>query len=389
MSSPTDVMTTQVSANTKTGYSGYVAAGLACYTATGTLIWGRDLPSLLGSTSSRTVDPGLFSPFVLNATGDVMVAYSWSDPPPGGPARQTSQMYLGRINSNNANLIWYANYSTTATRVSTIVPRSARNDYVTFAGQFEAYGDVWQVVENTTTSTATASMLGVDSWKGALPDVDGSTVWLYGFGISGTSALNPWSTQTWDITSNPNRTADAFIIGVKDNGQSIGPWMSEGDWGPQYQVGRGVSGDLTVAAESRGYTTFNGGQDFITDAAGGSALIRVDHTNGQIKWRTPIVGLPTSIIAAPGNRIVVMSQQVDASTQSTNATLPYVLDIYSEADGTLLSSISAGTMAQYVAAGQTDLFVLGTVSAAADFDPGSGTDSQGSTAGVYISRFSF
>jgi hypothetical protein len=84
-----------------------------------------------------------------------------------------------------------------------------------------------------------------------------------------------------------------------------------------------------------------------------------------------------------------MSQKIDTSTQSPTPDAPYQIDVYAESDGTLLSSMSAGMMAQYVATGQTDLFILGTVNAATDFDPGQATDSHGSTPGVYISRFSF
>ena len=395
MSGPSDTTITQVSANTQTGYTGYYASGLVRYTAGGTLVWGRDLLGVLGSTSSRSVYAPWVSPFVLNSTGDVMLAYDWEDPPPTGPVQQTSQMYLGRINSNNANLIWAAVYSTSATQVTTVVPRSAKNDYVTFGpapDEFHGFnGDVWQVVENTTSGSAAATRLGIDYSNGALPDVNGSTIWLYGFGYAGTFALNPWSAQTWNITGNPSQIGgtDAFIIGVKDDGTSIGPWMSEGDWGPQYRVAMDSAGDLLVAASSGGYTTFNGGQDFITSSSGGVALVKINHTNGQIVWRTDISALPVQIIAAPGNRVVTMTQQLDSTTLAAIPTSPYQLNVYSNTDGTLLSSVSAGMMAQYMAAGTTDLFVLGNVSAASDFDPGTGTDSQGTTAGVYISRFSF
>ena len=385
MSAPTDTSITQVSTSTPSGGSGYTAIGLARYTANGTLAWGRDLLGVLGATSQRGVDSTTVSPFVLNSTGDVMVAYYWQDPPPTGPARQTSQMYLGRVNSDNANLMWAAVYSASALDVTTIVPRSAKSDYVTFG----VNGEVWQVVENTSSESATATRLGVDNFSGALPDVNGATTWLYGFGYAGTFALNPWSTQTWNITSNPNGGADAFIIGVKDDGTSVGPWMSEGDWGPQYRVAMDTAGDLLVAASSSGYTTFNGGQDFITKSTGGNVLVKIDHTNGQIIWRTELTTFPTMLTAVAGNRVVTMQQQLDSSTLAPIATAPYQLDIYSTTDGTHLSSLSAGMMAQTIAAGTKDLFVLGTVSAASDFDPGTGVDSQGSAAGVYISRYSF
>lgn len=387
--SGSELISTQVSAGTPSGSSGYTASGLARYTASGTLVWGRDLGSVLG-TSSQPISPGSVTPLALTSTGDVAVAYNKSDPPPTGPVIRTSQWRLARINTNNANVVWEATYSTSSD-ARIVVPRSAKNDYVSFGVAPDNYhgvsGSVWQTVDNS--SSGTATYLKSNYAVGAAPAPDGATVWLWGFGYGGTYAINPWSTQMFNITTNPSQVGgyDAFIIGVQDNGISIGPWMSEGDWGPRYSVAVDAAGDLIVGAECSGYTAFNGGQDFLPSA--GQVLVKVDHATGKIVWRTPITALPTVILAVPGNRIVTMVQQLDSMTQMPAPTAPYQLRVYSGADGSLLSSFETGMMAQALAVGTTELFVLGTVSAATDFNPGTAVDTQGSAAGVYISRYAF
>lgn len=379
LSAPSEYLT-QVSSNS-------TAVALARFTATGNLVWGRDLESALGSTTDQPINAGLITPFVLAANGDPVLAYYRYDPPPTGPALRTGRYWMARINGNNANPTWATSYAV-GHDPRTIVARSAKNDFISFGPPPDgAGGSIWRIVDNGTSATAT--LVGTNYASGALPGSDGETVWLWGCGYAGTFAINPWSTQTFNITANPSQAAgtDAFILGAQDTGQSIGPWMSEGDWGPLYVVGMDASGDLIVAARSSGYTTFNGGQDFIPQA--GQVLVKINHITGQIVWRTSLAVAPAQIIAVPGNRIATLTQQLDPITQMPIPNATYIISIYSTADGSLLSTILAGMMGQMVAAGTTDLFVLGVVSSAADFDPGAATDSRGSTPGVFISRYSF
>ncbi len=381
-SSPTDTYTTSVSAGTPSASSGYYAVGLARYTATGTLVWGRNLANVV-SMSPGAMDPVGVTPMVLSSTGDIVLGY-WSS---AGPFQ------LSRINANNASVTWSATYSSSDS-ARTVVPRFANNDYITFGpspNSFTSpYGAVCNVKDQAV--SATESHISTVYSVGAAQGGDGATVWMWGGGAwcyGGVFALNPWSAQTWPITGNPGQGQcdDAYIVGAQDSGATIGPWMSEGDWGPMYRVAVDAVGDLLIAASSGGYTTFNGGQDFLPSA--GQVLVKVDHTTGNIVWRTPLTGLPTMITAAPGNRIVAMTQQVDANSGAPIPTAPFQLSIYAGSNGTLLSSFSTGMMAQTVATGTTDMFVIGVASSAADFNPGNATDSQGNPAGVFVSRYSF
>jgi outer membrane protein assembly factor BamB len=126
---------------------------------------------------------------------------------------------------------------------------------------------------------------------------------------------------------------------------------------------------------------FNGGQSLLAQT--GNVLFRLATSTGQILWRTPLAQAPTSLIAAPGGRIAVLHNGATSDPSS--------VQVFDGTSGALLSTLPLppSVSQQVLAAGQTDLFVIGDYSSAFDFNPGSGTDKPSSTRGVYISRYSF
>jgi hypothetical protein len=147
-----------------------------------------------------------------------------------------------------------------------------------------------------------------------------------------------------------------------------------------------ANGDLIIVVASFGYTTFNGGQDLAAGA--GNTLIKVDHVDGTILWKTTIPSSVSRLALAPGNRIVT----IDNPGYVTVPT-PLRVATYSGASGKLLSSFTTGSydygFAPQIAVGTSDMFLVGVVSEVSDHNPGSAVDSQGATAGVSISRYSF
>jgi hypothetical protein len=179
-----------------------------------------------------------------------------------------------------------------------------------------------------------------------------------------------------------------MLIGAQDSGDSIGPWLTEGDWGVTVtNVVIDSAGDLVFAATSGGYATFAGGQDFLSSA--GSVLVKVNHTNGNVMWRTQLAKVPAAVSIAPGNRIAVLFVQESESG-------PFEIGIHRNGDGKPVTSFVGGRTSslfsgrrRLLASGTSDLYVIGFVDGGADFNPGSAVDTQGETPGVFISRYTF
>jgi len=195
--------------------------------------------------------------------------------------------------------------------------------------------------------------------------------------------LNPLTSDQWAFTSNPFQYGgeDAFILGVRGTSTSVGAWMTEGDYGPQLGLAALPGGDLAVTAQGNGYMNFNGGQSLLAQT--GNVLFRLATSTGQILWRTPLAQTPASVIAAPGGRIAVLYRGA--------ASDPSSVLVFDGTSGALVSTLPLppSVSQQVLAAGETDLFVIGDYSAAYDFDPGTGTDKPSSGRGVYITRYSF
>lgn len=362
-------------------------AGYARYTAAGVLVWGRSSKQLLNND-----DLSYESPVALTGTGDLAVAYQ-RYVPATGPVSGTYHYLLGRIGGNNGTLVWEADYykysSSGAIMMSGIVPRSAKSDFIAYvqAQTFQLGGDIYQFVDSGTAGSGTK--LTPSFMFEAAAGADGATLWSWGAvdGWNTPAQLNPWSSQTWQLTTNPSQFSggDVYILGAKDDGTTIGPWFSEGDYGMLMHMVVDSAGDLIVVARSAGYVTFNGGQDFFTTTSGGVQLAKIRHTDGKVLWRTPLptTSLPDRLVLAPGDRVV--------TTDTTSSDGSYTLGIYSGADGALLSRIPVSSKApvQVLAAGNTEMFLVGSVSTALDFNPGAATDTQGATAGLFISRYAF
>jgi len=352
-------------------------SGYARYTTDGKLAWFRSRESLVSSTSvSRE------SAIALVPPSDFALSYAKYDPPTG-PTAGTYSFRLARINGNSGNLTWEAKYPTTTDGSGSnllVVPRMAQGDLLTFDPAVAYFpGETCQVTDQG--AAPSVACLGSNYVIGALAGTDGTT-WTWGAPIDTvSSALNPFSAEKSSFTANPYQFggSDAFILGIRGVSTSVGPWMSEGDYGPTLGLAALPGGDLAVTAQGNGYMTFNGGQSLLGET--GSILFRLDTTTGQIVWRKALAQTPSKIITAPGGRIAVLNH--------ASATAPS-LQLFDGANGALLSTLPLPpTSYPVLAAGQTDLFVLGDYSSAVDFDPGPGTDKPTSSRGVYISRYSF
>ena len=362
-----------------TASGGYEGAGIARYTADGTLVWGRDTSQMCNGGVGR---------MAVTSTGEIVVPFLRGDPPIGGPATPTSHYWLGKYNGNTAALIWETIFPSDDVR--TVVPRSAKSDFVTFGAVSDEFGapggSVCQVADQSTSATV-SRIATKNPAADAVIGADGSTLWVWGYFGGG---LNPWSTNTWANPRNPYGGRGAFwLIGAQDTGVSIGPWYSETEQTIQFtNVAVDSAGDLFFAATASGYATFGGGQDFLGGA--GSVLVKLNHTNGNVMWRTLLAKQPAYVANAPGNRIALLDY-VDGTLYGTLG-----LRIFSNSDGTLLSSISTGrtsstasSLATLIASGTSDLYVVGNVDIAADFNPGTAVDTKGATPGVFISRYTF
>ncbi|MFZ5893114.1 MAG: hypothetical protein ACOY0T_18795 [Myxococcota bacterium] len=356
-------------------------SGYARYTTGGVLVWSRSSKQIFTDNFQVLTE----TPIALMPNGDFAVAYQKYDPPTG-PVAGTYAYRLARVGGSNGNLVWEAKYPTTATKPSVVVPRSAKSDFFTFnyCLTYQLTGDVYRIIDAGTSGTLTK--LAPSYAMGAAASADGSTAWIWGqYAATGSWQLNPLSTQTWPITPNAGQAGgDAYLLGAQD-GATVGPWFTEGDSGVVMLMAVDSAGDLVVAAYSDGYAPFNGDQDFFTTNAPGKILAKISRTNGKVLWRTTLASNPWSIIIAPGDRIVTVDQEGDATT-------PYTLSIHSGADGALLSRVSTGQNPSgdlVVAAGLTEMFVVGQVSTAADFHPGAAVDSHGASPGLFVSRFAF
>jgi hypothetical protein len=374
------------------------ADGLARFTPSGSLVWGRDVAQMLASTSSQPVivpHSGL-CPFALASNGDIVLVYDRSNPPPNGPVMQTDQYRLGRIDSNDPSLIWEATVPIDYD-VCNVVPRAAKNDFVVFGSAPDMYYGVTGSVFEIPNGGATAHFLAPNWSFGQVVGKDGATIWEWTDYYGGAAQLNPWSSTTWNIGGNPSMAGgyDAAIIGVQDgasptisgSGTQIGPWISEGDYGPTYQMIVDSNGDLIVSVTSGGITRINGGMSLLSGA--GNALVKLSGTTGSVLWQKDIPAQTTRLSMAPGGRIVTLADVENPATGGSGDTgKPYVLSLYSDADGSLLTSFSAGSAAFQIASGANDIYVVGMSTSAADFNPGSASDPSEPPC-IFISRYTF
>jgi hypothetical protein len=355
-------------------------SGYARYTSAGVLVWSRSSKQLFTDNVQLNTE----SPIALMANGDFAVAYQKYDPPTG-PVAGTYAYRMGRIAGSTGNLIWEAKYPDTAARPSVVVPRSEKSDFVTFTYCLtsQVQGDAYRVVDSGTAGLVTR--LAPSYAMGAAPSADGTTAWIWGqYAHAGSWQLNPLSTQTSPLSPNSGQSGgDAYLLGAQD-GTTVGPWFSEGDAGVVMLIAVDSAGDLIVASYSDGYATFNGDQEFFSENAPGKILVKISHTTGKVLWRKALAASPQSLAIAPGDHIVTVDQVTGTAT-------PYGLSIYAGTNGALLSSIKTGSTdsSLVVAAGKTELFVIGPVSRAADFNPGVAVDTQGAQPGLFVSRFSF
>lgn len=366
----------------------YGSTGFARYSPSGVLNWGRDFSPVVTSDGADN-----FSPMALASNGDILVTYYKNDPPPPpGPARQTGSYRFGRLDGNNPQVLWetaYA-YSYTADR---IIPRPAKGDFI--AMRRSGYADtdfVLRVVDGSTAPTTIAQSFS----DGAALAPDGLTMWMWGSGTGSPAQLNPWSSNTWTVQVNPSQvgmfSADVYIIGAREDGTSIGPWITEGDWQPEFSVAVNAMGDLIIGASAIGPVAINGGQPIIVGTAFNHplpALIKLNGTTGNIAWRTELPSGFNKVVMAPGGRVVVLSSPLLDSSYNVDFEAPNTLGIYDESNGHLLTSFTTGKYVEQVAVGAKDIFLVGLVDAATDFNPGAATDTQGAAPGVFISRFSF
>lgn len=364
--------------------------GFARYTPDGSLVWSRSIDQLLGGDSSTNLVST--SPVILE-NGDWAILYYKYDPPPG-PVAGTYSMRTGRIGGHTGNLVWEAKFpwssSNTSFGANVVVPLSATQEIISFAIAYPfTIGGTFCATSDLGTSGAVACPVTQNYMMGAVSGTDGATLWSWGaYDNGGTAALNPWSTQDWQLTVNPFQFSggDGYLFGSRDDGTTSGPWFTEGDYGVTMKLIVDSAGDLIVAATSSGFVSFNGGQDFLPN--GGVVLAKINRLNGHILWKTTISDsvdayLPEQLVLAPGDRIVTVGRE------SSDA--PYVLSIYSGADGSFLSGFSVASVTDSVAiaAGKTEMYLTGSVSTPADFNPGEATDMLGATPGLFVSRFSF
>jgi len=110
--------------------------------------------------------------------------------------------------------------------------------------------------------------------------------------------------------------------------------------------------------------------------------VRSRRSNGVDLGSAGVAQAPSAIITAPGGRIAVLHHAA--------GTEPSSVQLFDGETGALLSTLPLppSTSRSMLAAGQTELFILGSYSSPFDFDPGTDTDLPSSARGVYISRYS-
>jgi hypothetical protein len=365
--------------------------GFVRYTASGNLVWFRQSNQLFAGDSNSHADAT--TPMALADDGDVVLSYS-QYVPSGGPVAGRTDYLLARVGAYSGDVlrsgVFVRGAGTNGGRLTKIVPRPGKSDFIAYlqAYTFQVGGPVYRIADSGSALTSSDLLTSNFIFEGTV-GADGQTFWYWGGfdGVTEPVPLNPWSTQTWKWAGNPFQFSggDVYIVGAKDDGTTIGPWFSEGDYGALMHMVVDSAGELIVVASSSGYVTFNGGQEFFPDSAGGLILAKISHTDGKILWRTALAkaSLPDRLVLLPGDRVV--------TTDVVNSDGSYTLGIYSGTNGSLLSRIpvSAKQTVQLMAAGKSDLFLVGSVSSSVDFNPGTAADNQGSTPGMFITRYSF
>ena len=351
--------------------------------STNHLTYGQDLAySFLGQSGG--IQTTSVSPLVVTANDDIVVGGVDAVTNASGTV-VTSNVLVRLDSANSLNPKWAASYSNGEQPVL-IFPRTPRGDYIT-AGQspdeFHGItGQVSSVLENATTATDIAPCLANAGALGA----DKTTLWLIGgnygqAGLSGPTALNPWSPTTTNLTN-----GQSFIIGAKDDGSSFGPWVTTNSGTRPANLSRVVvdpNGDLIVVAVgagggSTGAVTLNsqeiiGAQETVT-------IFKVTAANGSVAWKVPVpFSAFVPVAVAPDGASVIVSP----------ATSTYALTMFADADGTIPASFTGSGAAQLVVSGTKSLYILGAVTGSADFNPGSKSDIQGNLPGIFITRFSY
>ncbi|HET6149345.1 MAG TPA: hypothetical protein VFH68_17545 [Polyangia bacterium] len=321
-----------------------------------------------GATSAQ------FSDFALTSTDDVMLGGFETVTGPNG---NTSVRILARLDSANfLQRKWAATYPS-GFNVSQVFARAPRNDYITLSSTGPGRGLLSVVVDNASTAVEVGTYFGNVAALGS----DKTTMWFAGgLGPNGPTALNPWSPTTTNLSS-----AQSFIIGTRDNGSSFGPWLTTNSTARPaglWKLAVTGTGDLIVLAfaGALGNGAVSLGSKEILGQTETMTLFKLATTSGTVTWKAPLTAnnFPFIAVAPDGAAIAVLSQ---SST--------YTLSMFSDADGSIPASFIGSGQAQAIAAGGNSLYVLGTVSGSADFNPGSGIDIQGNLPGIFITRFSY
>jgi hypothetical protein len=369
---------TEASSQVSTTYS---TCAMGRISPTNHLVWGTDVASsfMSGSTYNTAIT---FSQVAVLANDDLVV--SGLDTITGASGATTSANVLSRVDGAAPYLRkWAISYTE---RPLTIFPRPSRGDYITIgAGPNDFFFNNSNVIR-AFESTLTATTVTQNIYNTMALGLDKTTVWMVGgcYGQSSINAptkLNPWSATTTDLTG-----GRSFIIGAKDDGTSIGPWLTTnagtrpaGLW----RIVVDANGDLIVLANEggRGYTgavSLNGKE--ILAAADSASVFKVAASNGNVVWKA---SLPSSgfvpVTVAPDGAVIIISPN----------TSTYSLTMYKNADGSVPVAFTGSGAAQAVAASATSLYVLGSVSGSADFNPGTKSDIQGTLPGIFVTRFSY
>jgi len=355
---------------------------LGRYSSANALVLGMDLGfSFLGSTGS--LNAFSLSNLALTSNDDVML---------GGvdtitmPTPATSFNVLSRMSSASfLTRQFAARYPAGIAGAVQIFARTPRNDYITVGNVPDEFhgttGEIVQVLENATTATALTPYIHQSAVLGS----DKTTMWFGGgnagtIGLSGPTALNPWSPNTTNIIA-----GQSYIIGAKDNGTSFGPWLttlSGARPAAFWKLAVTGTGDLIVLTggggrADTGAISLNGKE--ILALADTQAIFKLATATGTVVWKQAIASSFPFIAVAPDGAAITVSPQTGT----------YGLNMYADADGALLASFIGSGTVQAVVAGGTSLYVLGFVSGSADFNPGSKTDVQGNLPGLFITRFAY
>ena len=280
-----------------------------------------------------------------------------------GPNPPTRNVVLARLSGTRS---WAATYSSGMPWL--IFPRPTRGDYLTVGQGLDPVhggngGDIAEIVEN----ASMATIIGPYTNTGAVLGADKITLWLIG-ATSGFAALNPWSTAKTDLG-----TGGPFIIGARDDGTSVGPWLptvtGSGTEGVSFvTVALDFGGDLIVQAASGGVAATLNGKEIVGTQDKGS-IFKIKASTGDVVWKMGLSSARRPMAIAPDGSIVVLSP----------GTGTYGFTAYSDADGSIVGTFTgSGTVTsdlnpvRAIVAGAGRLYLLGTVTGAADFNPRSG-----------------